>query len=280
MIDKRHFRPLEIVHMQSLHSLSHDALRKVRGVFTDIDGTLTTDGRLPAATYLAMDRLKRAGLNVIPVTGRCIAWAEILTRLWPVDAIIGENGAFYSHLRGGKLVTRFLDDAATRARNLQRIGALGQRILTEVPGCALASDQAWHAADLAIDHAEDVAPLPPADVERIATLMRDGGMTATVSSIHVNGWFGQHDKLTMSRLCAAELLGADVDATRDAWLFIGDSPNDNVMFGHFPLSVGVANVRDVLHLLPNKPAYVSDAAGGEGFAEMAGRLLAAQGFQG
>ncbi|WP_454721578.1 MULTISPECIES: HAD-IIB family hydrolase [Cupriavidus] len=263
--------------MQAIQTLTTPALRRVRGVLTDIDGTLTTDGRLPAATYLALDRLRQAGLHVIPVTGRCIAWAEILTRLWPVDAIIGENGAFYSHLRAGKLVTRYLDDAATRAANLARIHALGQRILQAVPGCALASDQAWHAADLAIDHAEDVAPLPAAAVERIVALMREAGMTATVSSIHVNGWFGAHDKLTMSRLCAAELLGADLDDERDQWLFIGDSANDATMFAHFPLSVGVANIRDILPQLPALPAYVTAAAGGEGFAEMADLLLGARG---
>jgi len=259
--------------MQSLNKLSKTALRNVRGVLTDIDGTLTTDGRLPASTYLALDGLHRAGLHVIPVTGRCIAWAEILTRLWPVDAIIGENGAFYAHLHKGRLQTRFLDDAPTRARNLERIHALGQRIVREVPGCALASDQAWHAADLAIDHAEDVAPLPEDAVARIAAIMCEAGMTATVSSIHVNGWFGLHDKLSMSRLCVEELLGEDIDAKRDEWLFIGDSANDVAMFGHFPLSVGVANVRDILDKLPVKPAYITDGAGGEGFAEMAERVL-------
>jgi len=262
--------------MQAIQTLTGAALRRIRGVLTDIDGTLTSDGRLPAATYLAMQQLKDAGLHLIPVTGRCIAWAEILARLWPVDAIIGENGAFYSHLHEGRLHTRFLDDAATRAANLARIHALGARILREVPGCALASDQAWHAADLAIDHAEDVPPLPAAAVERIAGLMRSEGMTATVSSIHVNGWFGQHDKLSMSRLCVAELLGADLDAERDEWLFIGDSANDASMFAHFPHSVGVANVREIVAQLPVPPAYVTEASGGEGFAEMARLLLAAR----
>ncbi len=263
--------------MQPIQTLPAGALARIRGVLTDIDGTLTTDGRLPAPTYLALARLQQAGLHVIPVTGRCIAWAEILARLWPVDAIIGENGAFYSHLRDGKLLTRYLDDAPVRERNLARIRALGERIVREVPGCALASDQAWHAADLAIDHAEDVAPLPPDSVERIAAMMRANGMTATISSIHVNGWFGAHDKLTMSRLCAAELLGADLDAQRDEWLFIGDSANDATMFAHFPVSVGVANVRDILPQLPVPPAYVTREAGGEGFAEMAELLLAARG---
>lgn len=262
--------------MQPIASLSVAALRRVRGVLTDIDGTLTTDGALPAATYAALDRLKRAGLHVIPVTGRCIAWAEILTRLWPVDAIIGENGAFYCHLREGKLVTRYLDDAETRARNLARIRTLGDEIVRAVPGCALASDQAWHAADLAVDHAEDVPKLPADAVARIVAMMTEAGMTATVSSIHVNGWFGAHDKLSMSRLCVRELLGGDIDADGGEWLFIGDSANDAAMFGHFPLSVGVANVREILPLLPAAPAYVTEAACGEGFAEMAALLLAAR----
>ncbi|MFC4522920.1 HAD-IIB family hydrolase [Cupriavidus pinatubonensis] len=262
--------------MQLLQTLAAPALRRVRGILTDIDGTLTTGGRLPARAALALEQLHQAGLHVIPVTGRCIAWAEILVRLWPVDAIIGENGAFYSHLRDGRLLTRFLDDAPTRARNRDRIRALGERIVREVPGSALASDQAWHAADLAIDHAEDVTPLPPDAVSHIVRLMQDEGMTATVSSIHVNGWFGQHDKLSMSRLCAAELLGEDLDIRRDEWLFIGDSANDASMFAHFPLSVGVANVREILPQLPVAPAYVTEAVGGDGFAEMAERLLAAR----
>lgn len=266
--------------MEPLHTLSPALLRRVRGVLTDIDGTLTTGGRLPAAAYLALDRLARAGLDVIPVTGRCIAWAAILARLWPVAAVVGENGALYTHMREGRLLTRFLDDATTRARNLTRIRELGERIVREVPGAALASDQDWHAADLAIDHAEDVDPLPPAAVDRIVALMREAGMTATVSSIHVNGWFGHHDKLSMSRLCVAELLGADVDAGRDAWLFIGDSANDASMFAHFPLSVGVANVREIAHLLPVAPAYVTGAGGGEGFAEMVDFLLPALGLEG
>ena len=260
--------------MQSLNKLSNTALRGVRGVLTDIDGTLTTDGRLPASTYLALDGLRRAGLHVIPVTGRCIAWAEILTRLWPVDAIIGENGAFYSHLHHGRLQTRFLDDAATRARNLERIHALGQRIVREVPGCALASDQAWHAADLAIDHAEDVAPLPEDAVARIAALMREAGMTATVSSIHVNGWFGDYDKLAMTRRLFAERFGVDLERANREVVFAGDSPNDAPMFAFFENSVGVANVRRFD--LTEKPKYVTRAAAGAGFAELAARLLVAK----
>ncbi len=80
--------------MQALQNLPSHALRRVRGILTDIDGTLTTGGRLPACAGLALEQLSQSGLHVIPVTGRCIAWAEILVRLWPVDAIIGENGAF------------------------------------------------------------------------------------------------------------------------------------------------------------------------------------------
>lgn len=141
----------------ALHQLSDDALRHVVGVFTDVDGTLTTRGKLPAQAYTALERLHRAGVKVVPVTGRSIAWCEVIARLWPVDAVIGENGAFAMRVDAlGHLASDFVDDAQTRLRNLERIREIGAEILRAVPGTALATDQAWHAADLAIDHAEQV----------------------------------------------------------------------------------------------------------------------------
>lgn len=262
---------------QALHQLSDDALRNITGVFTDVDGTLTTRGKLPAQTYSALERLHRAGIKVVPVTGRSIAWCEVITRLWPVDAVIGENGAFAMRVDArGHLTTDFVDDAQTRSRNLERIREVGAEILRAVPGSALATDQAWHAADLAVDHAEQVPPLPQNAVQHIVDIMRTHGMHATVSSIHVNGWFGKHDKLSASLSLARRAFGADLHAEREHWVFVGDSANDAAMFEFFPLSVGVANVLDVIDMLPVPPAYLTPAEGGGGFAEVAERILAAR----
>ncbi|AXW19431.1 HAD family hydrolase [Ralstonia solanacearum] len=261
----------------ALHQLSDDALRHVTGVFTDVDGTLTTRGKLPAQAYTALERLHRAGVKVVPVTGRSIAWCEVIARLWPVDAVIGENGAFAMRVDAcGHLASDFVDDAQTRLRNLERMRGIGAEILRAVPGSALATDQAWHAADLAIDHAEQVPPLPQAAIQHIVDIMRTHGMHATVSSIHINGWFGRHDKLSASIALARRAFAMDLHAEREHWLFVGDSANDAAMFEFFPLSVGVANVLDVIDTLPVPPAYLTSGEGGAGFAEVAERILGAR----
>ncbi|MCH1995090.1 HAD family hydrolase, partial [Achromobacter xylosoxidans] len=138
------------------------------------------------------------------------------------------------------------------------------------------SDQDYRVADLAIDFCEDVPPLPEADIGRIVRIFEDAGAQAKVSSIHVNGWFGDYDKLTMTRTLFQREFGIDVAGLLDSTLFIGDSPNDEPMFAYFPVSVGVANIQSQLHRLTHRPAYVAAFHGGAGFTEMADRLLAAR----
>jgi HAD superfamily hydrolase (TIGR01484 family) len=249
--------------------------RAVGAVLFDIDETLTTEGRLTAAAYAALERLRDAGKRLVPVTGRPAGWCDHIARMWPVDAVVGENGAFYFGLFEGKLVKRYHDDAPTRARSRALLAAIAERIVAAVPGCALASDQAYRESDLAIDYCEDVAPRPLQDAERIALLMREAGLTAKVSSIHVNGWFGAYDKLATTRLLFAERFGIDLTsgASRSRVVFAGDSPNDSPMFEFFENSVGVANVRRFEGLLAHPPKYVTQAASGAGFAELAAHLL-------
>ncbi len=172
-----------------------------------------------------------------------------------------------------RLVRRFADDDSTRRANRSRIAAIGERIIAAVPGCALASDQRYRESDLAIDYCEDVAPLSRADVDRIVAMMQAEGMTAKVSSIHVNGWFGRYDKLSMTRTLLAEAFGIDVDAECERFVFVGDSPNDAPMFAHFPNAVGVANVRGFADRMAALPAYVTRLEAGAGFAELADFLL-------
>ncbi len=253
--------------------------RAVGAVLVDIDDTLTTMGKLGAEAYAALERLSRAGLRVVPVTGRPAGWCDHIARQWPVDAVVGENGAFYFFYSGNRLHKRFQDGAPLRAEKRARLEAIAQRIIAEVPGCALASDQAYRETDLAIDYCEDVPPLPLAAAERIAALMREAGLTAKLSSIHVNGWFGDYDKLATTRRLFAERFGIDLDAANREIAFAGDSPNDAPMFGFFENSVGVANVRKFETLLTAKPKYVCRAASGAGFAELAAHLLSARGLK-
>jgi HAD superfamily hydrolase (TIGR01484 family) len=247
--------------------------RGVRAVLLDIDETLTTDGKLTAQAYGALERLSRAGLRVIPVTGRPAGWCDHIARLWPVEAVVGENGAFYFFYAGKRLHKRFHDDAGTRAQKRKRLEAVAAQVLAAVPGCALASDQPYRETDLAIDYCEDVAALPLESANRIAELMRAAGLTAKVSSIHVNGWFGEYDKLAMTRQLFAERLGLDLGRANREVVFAGDSPNDAPMFGFFQNSVGVANVRRFEALLPEQPKYVTTHPAGAGFTELADHLL-------
>ncbi len=265
--------------MQPLASFPPAARRGIRGVLADIDDTLTSEGRLTAAAYGALERLRDSGFLVVPITGRPAGWCDHIARMWPVDAVVGENGAFYFRYDAAarKLVKRFLVADAERAANRRRLDALGERILAAVPGAALASDQLYREADLAIDFCEDVAPLPATEIDRIVTLFEQAGATAKVSSIHVNGWFGSYDKLGMTRTLLRECFDIDLDAARDAFVFAGDSPNDAPMFGFFPHSVGVANVRDFEGRLTARPTYVTPSRGGAGFVELAEALIAARG---
>lgn len=250
---------------------------QVSTVFTDIDDTLTTAGKLGAQAYAAMEALQRAGLRVIPVTGRPAGWCDHIARMWPVDGVIGENGALYMWHDDalGKLRTRHLLGEATRADNAARLAQVGQRILREVPGSALASDQFCRLYDLAIDYCEDVPALGRQQIERIVQIMELAGMTAKVSSIHINGWFGDYDKLSMAKLMMKERYGIDLDegTQRSQCVFAGDSPNDAPMFGFFPLSTGVANVLAFSGQLVHSPSFITKHPGGAGFAELAHHLL-------
>ncbi len=276
--------------LRPLHQMPRAVARAVHTVLTDIDDTVSSEGRLTAAAYAALERLHDAGLRVVPVTGRPAGWCDHIARFWPVDAVVGENGAFYMwHDRAaGRLRTRHWLDEAGRRASTARLAAVRERILAEVPGCAVASDQFCRLYDLAIDFCEDVPALPPAAVDRIAALMREAGMAAKVSSIHVNGWFGGWDKLAMTRRLFAERFGIDLgDAAgsgqedgredgREHIVFAGDSPNDEPMFAFFPNAVGVANVREMASMMTALPAWVTPSPGGEGFAELARALLDAR----
>ncbi|MSP76209.1 MAG: HAD-IIB family hydrolase [Rhodospirillaceae bacterium] len=264
--------------MTPLANCPRAILAAVEGVLTDIDETVSTEGRLTAEAYTAIEALKKAGFLVIPVTGRPAGWCDHIARFWPVDAVVGENGAFWMwHDRSeGKLRTRFIQSEAERAEGRRRLDLIRAQLLREVPGAGIASDQPYRVADLAVDFCEDVPPLAQADIQRIVAIFERQGAHAKVSSIHVNGWFGDYDKLTTSKLMMRELFGVDLDVDRAHYAFAGDSPNDSPMFGYFPNAVGMANVGDFAGRLAHQPRWVTAARSGAGFVELSRALIAAR----
>ncbi len=243
------------------------------GVFTDIDDTLTTEGAITPDALQALADLKEAGLHVVPVTGRPVGWSEPFAQNWPVDAIVAENGAVaLVHTDGQPMRKIYLQDAATRAANFARMQQVLARIEREIPGARRSHDSAGRETDIAIDHSE-FTRLSQTAINAVVLLMQAEGMTATVSSIHINGWYGTHDKLAGARWIVRELFGRDLDAELDRWVYVGDSPNDQVMFRHFGHSVGVANIRQLTGQLAHPPRYITKAERGAGFAELASHLL-------
>ena len=243
------------------------------GVFTDIDDTLTTDGAITPDALQALTDLKAAGLCVVPITGRPVGWSEPFAAQWPVDAIVAENGAVaLVQPHGQPLHTLSQQDAATRAANFERMQQVLTRIEHTIPGAQRSQDSAGRETDIAIDHSE-FTHLPQAAIEQVVSTMQAAGMTATVSSIHINAWFGEHSKLSGARWIVQQLWGRDLQSEIDRWVYVGDSTNDQVMFEHFTHSVGVANIRRFEAQLTHPPRYITPSERGAGFAEVAQHLL-------
>ncbi|OQW87169.1 MAG: HAD family hydrolase [Rhodoferax ferrireducens] len=270
--------------------------RNITGVFTDIDDTLTTHQVITPDALQALADLKAAGLAVIPITGRPVGWcaphalgdAALGLPAWSVDAMVAENGgvAFAPEFisqnglqplsnKGKKLSKIYFSDASQLQANQQKMRQVAELILQQVPGSALSNDHAGRETDIAIDYNE-VHLLPPDQVARVVALFQANGMQATVSSIHINGWIGRHNKLEAARWMVRTLFGRDLDAELAQWVYVGDSTNDQVMFEHFTHSVGVANIHRFDDQMQHWPRYETVGERGAGFAEVARALLAAR----
>ena len=255
--------------MIPIHNLPSSDAIDISCVCTDIDDTLTLEGRLLPESFDALWRLRDAGIRVVPVTGRPAGWCDCIIREWPVDAIVGENGAFCWYRDNGRIVEMVHPEAIGSME--KRLSAMAQTVLERFPEASLARDQKYRIYDLAIDFREDVN-LDFETAEQIASLCRELGAVAKVSSIHVNAWFGTYDKLGMVERYLNRI-GFDERRMAREVCFCGDSPNDEPMFSFFPNSVGVANVFEMAPLMHTLPRYITSASFGRGFSEFVDVLL-------
>jgi HAD superfamily hydrolase (TIGR01484 family) len=248
--------------------------QKIKGVFTDIDDTLTTDGAITPDALQALHKLKAAGLMVIPITGRPVGWSIPFASSWPVDAIVAENGAvaLLHNAQTNQVNKLYQQDLATRTHNFEQMQRIAQRVLKEIPGTALAQDSAGRETDIAFDHSE-FHHLSPEKIQQVVHLLQREGMTATISSIHINAWFGDHNKWYGAQWILKELTGRNLKQEIDKWVYVGDSTNDQVMFEHFSQSMGVANIRRFEGELKHLPYYITQKERGAGFAEVAQGIL-------
>ncbi|MET3918199.1 HAD superfamily hydrolase (TIGR01484 family) [Variovorax sp. OAS795] len=268
--------PSSPTHLLPLPQWAATARNNLIGVFTDIDDTLTTEGAITPDALDALAHLKAAGLHVVAITGRPVGWSVPFVTAWPVDSIVAENGAVaLLPLPGGTLQKRYQQDAATRAANFNRMQQVLARIEREIPGARRATDSPGRETDIAIDHSE-FTRLSEDTIASVVALMRSEGMHATVSSIHINGWYGDNDKLEGARWIVRELWGRRLDAEIDRWAYVGDSTNDQLMFRSFAHSIGVANVARFVPQLEHLPRYVTEGERGAGFAEAARAILSSR----
>ena len=261
--------------MRLINHIPAEVCQNIRGVFFDIDDTVTTDGRLEGSAYLAIDKLHQAGLLTVPITGRPAGWCDMIARFWPVAGVVGENGAFYFAYDRNTVKMRrcYVRNEEQRMEDQKKLANLKKEILQKVTGSAISADQAYREADLAVDFCEDVAPLPNESVLKIKNLFEDSGAVAKISSIHVNGWFGDYDKLSTCQLFVSSELGFELSEQREKFIFVGDSPNDEPMFQYFPNAVGVANVQNFKTQLQHPPTWVTHQKSGAGFVELVDHLV-------
>ena len=242
-------------------------MRDIRYIMFDIDDTITEAGKLLRESYDAIWDLHSAGYELIPVTGRPAGWCDLIARQWPVSGVVGENGAFVFYIDDDKLERQYHTEAPEPHAVRDRLAELGRGATQNFPGLRVAKDQPYRIFDVALDFAEEEPRFGLDFAVRVKEYCEAAGAVAKVSSIHVNAWFGAYDKLSMAEQFLSSRFGYNPVLDSSTVLYFGDSPNDEPMFGRFPLSCGVANVAQYAALLKNPPKFVTKQPFGYGFAE-------------
>lgn len=256
--------------MQALEQAPRGHFAGIRTLLTDMDETLTLNGRLPATTYSALERLQAAGIRVVPVTAAPAGWCDQMARMWPVDAVIAENGGlFIQRDPRGHSARRYSWHGS--ANPADALSAITTYVCGCVPSARLADDQPFRLTSIAFARTGDRVT-----DQAILSAIRAAGGQGTVNNLWILGWIGVYDKLVAARHFLSRHLGLDIDRDGDSILYSGDSANDAPMFGFFRHTVGVSTVRDHLADIPTPPRWITPSPGGLGFVELADAILADQ----
>jgi HAD superfamily hydrolase (TIGR01484 family) len=249
-------------------------------LFFDVDDTLTWEGVLPLEAHQALVDARKLGLTLVAVTGRSAAWAEMMLRLFRLDAAIAETGALAFVREGGRVVVIDSEnDRHVRAENDRRRRQAAERVLATVPGARLAIDMPGRVYDVAFDLIEDGPKIDDETAARIRAILVDEGLTVTQSSVHINAWFGSFDKASMVDRVLRTCFSSSLDAASATLAYVGDSQNDGPLFARAGVSVGVANIAPSLETLRARgqaPRFLVEGQGGFGFAQVVAALAAAR----
>ena len=244
-------------------------LKNIRLVATDMDGTLTQQGKFTHALLQALEELAAADIEVLIVTGRSAGWVSGLAAYLPVAGAIAENGGvFYPNNHEAPVaLTPFPDLAMHR----QRLAQTFQQLQSEFPHIQESADNRFRITDWTFD----IQGLELAHIQRLADLCQQLGWGFTYSNVQCHIKSLKQDKATgllqVLRQYFPQLTPTQV-------LTVGDSPNDESLFDQrcFPISVGVANVLDYAKQLTHQPTYITTSAEGKGFCELAQHVISTQ----
>jgi HAD superfamily hydrolase (TIGR01484 family) len=243
----------------------------VRALFSDIDGTMTTGERIEASTYEALEQLSASGTPVIMVTGRPAGWGQAFMKMLPVVAVVTENGGVTFVREGRRHHKLYGVPQASLPEWRRRMNDAAVEVMRTLPGMRLSTDSKYREVDLAIDWNEEVA-LHKEDADAAVRILTKAGFLATRSSVHVNFGPPHFDKLSACMTVVRQVLGGDANDLSQ-YVFVGDALNDAPMFGGFPKSVGVANIKHWWDELPFKPAYLTELPEGPGLRELIAHLM-------
>ncbi len=260
--------------MKNINEITKAEALGIKFILTDIDGTLTgPEGRIAPEIYSMFLKLREAGYKIIPVTGRTAGWASVAITDWPVDAIIVESGSVVYYLENGSR-KEFIHPSVPENRYSVH-EKIREIALAKNPKIKVSIDQYSRFNDFAFNYAEDEDDkLTFEEAKEVLEAVKSIGAKGNISSIHVNTWFGDYDKLPMSLLFLKEHYG--IENPKDCVIYFGDAANDEEMFGYFPTACGVANLMKYAQHMEHLPSYITTYEGGEGFCEAAEILLTAK----
>jgi HAD superfamily hydrolase (TIGR01484 family) len=253
------FAPIE-------QGITDNSFKNLRLVATDMDGTLTRRGKFTSSLLQSLEDLSTAHIPVLIVTGRSAGWVSGLVSYLPVAGAIAENGGLFypTDSEYPVALTRIPD----RVEHRQQLADAFQRLQSKFPHIQESSDNRFRVTDWTFDNRD----LTRSQLEHLDELCSAMGWGFTYSSVQCHIKPVSQDKATGLMQVLHDYFP---QYTSEQVLTVGDSPNDASLFNPqlFPLSVGVANVLDYASQLVYQPLYVTTAAEGKGFCELAQYLI-------
>ncbi|NUN67340.1 HAD family phosphatase (plasmid) [Pseudanabaena biceps] len=249
----------------TLLNLNQADLSDIRLIASDVDGTLTDNGKFSSDFIFTLLALQSAGIKVLLVTGRSAGWVSALVNYLPVVGATAENGEVFLQADGQQ-------DLLFSVPNLSRHRILLENTFHHVkqlfPNLRPSADNQFRITDWTFD----VDNLSADDIQAISTQCDLMGWSFTYSNVqcHIKPL---HQNKATGLLSVLKKYFPELNSQQV--LTIGDSPNDKAMFNPdpFPISVGVANVRHYQNKMLHLPKYLTQASEFAGFAELAKLLL-------